>query len=211
MIKFITSIVEWTLKGVPYLCVMETVLLVYLYNKRNKIFEKQKVQQKNEENPRNNYIELEKKHSLLKLHMIYVLCIACFLCVVFLTYKLSDADKFGEMLSFAGTISSIILSIVAIFMSINGEGKSDEIRREMSNSSNKLAETADGLENHLDNVLIQIKELEKRLNKKLDGVGSEVENIHKDTTELKKAQVALEKGNSETDQMKSFKFFEKWQ
>ena len=211
MIKFITSIVEWTLKGVPYLCVMETVLLVYLYNKRNKIFEKQKVQQKNEENPRNNYIELEKKHSLLKLHMIYVLCIACFLCVVFLTYKLSDADRFGEMLSFAGTISSIILSIVAIFMSINGEGKSDEIRREMSNSSNKLAETADGLENHLDNVLIQIKELEKRLNKKLDGVGSEVENIHKDTTELKKAQVALEKGNSETDQMKSFKFFEKWQ
>ena len=211
MIKFITSIVEWALKGVPYLCVMETVLLVYLYNKRNKIFEKQKRQQKNEATPRTNYIELEKKHSLLKLHMIYVLCIACFLCVVFLTYELSDADRFGEMLSFAGTISSIILSIVAIFMSINGEGKSDEIRREMSNSSNKLAETADGLENHLDNVLIQIKELEKRLNKKLDGVGSEVENIHKDTTELKKAQVALEKGNSETDQMKSFKSFEKWQ
>ena len=113
------------------------------------------------------------------------------------------ADRFGEMLSFAGTVSSIILSIVAIFMSINGEGKNDEIRREMSNSSNKLAETADRLENHLDNVLTQIEELEKRLNKKIDGVGSEVEDIHKDTTEIKKAQTVLEKDNSETDEVKS--------
>lgn len=204
MIKFITSIVEWALKGVPYLCIIETILLVYLYNKRSKIFEKQKGRGKNEESQSNIYIDLERKYSLLKLHMIYVLCIACFLGAVFLTEKLSDADRFGEMLSFAGTVSSIILSIVAIFMSINGEEKNDEIRREMSNSSNKLAETADRLENHLDNVLTQIEELEKRLNKKIDGVGSEVEDIHKDTTEIKKAQTVLEKDNSETDEVKSF-------
>ena len=199
MIKFITSIVEWALKGVPYLCIMETILLVYLYIKRSKIFEKQKSEVNNEEGQSNIYIDLERKHSLLKLHMKDVLCIACFLGAVFLTEKLSDADRFGEMLSFAGTVSSIILSIVAIFMSINGEGKNDEIRREMSNSSNKLEETANELDSYLENMLNRIKDLERR-----------VEDVHEDTTNLKKSAILIKTGseNLEKNKMNSFNNWE---
>ena len=199
MIKFITSIVEWALKGVPYLCIMETILLVYLYIKRSKIFEKQKSEVNNEEGQSNIYIDLERKHSLLKLHMKYVLCIACFLGAVFLTEKLSDADRFGEMLSFAGTVSSIIISIVAIFMSINGEGKNDEIRREMSNSSNKLEETANELDSYLENMLNRIKDLERR-----------VEDVHEDTTNLKKSAILIKTGseNLEKNKMNSFNNWE---
>ena len=69
----------------------------------------------------------------------------------------------------------------------------------MSNSSNKLEETANELDSYLENMLNRIKDLERR-----------VEDVHEDTTNLKKSAILIKTGseNLEKNKMNSFNNWE---
>ena len=91
----------------------------------------------------------------------FVIGFLVFVIVLLLTTKATD--QFVSEFSFAATISSIILSILAIFMSINGESKTQSIRTKIENE-------ADDISNATDYMQRVISELEKK-----------VDSIKKDT------------------------------
>ena len=70
-----------------------------------------------------------------------VLAISIALIILALTVKTSDDSVFVGQVSFASTITSIVLSVIAIWMSITGERSTNEIKEKVSNSVDKLTET----------------------------------------------------------------------
>ena len=144
------------------------------------------------------YFELEQKNKLIKLHLIYTLGISCFITIIFLTIDLHDANRFGEQISFASTISSIILSIIAIFMSIENESKSEHLRREFEKSSEKLSNSVNDVKDAAklikDNIPIikgyqeQMKQIFESTKKVKEEMAKVKESVHRQEEYLMSSQ-----------------------
>lgn len=65
---------------------------------------------------------------LLKKDIVYCFIIFFLFVVGLLTWKLGDNKTVFDQISFAGTVSSIILSVIAIFMTIASENKNTSMR-----------------------------------------------------------------------------------
>ncbi len=72
---------------------------------------------------------------------ILILIIAVILLIISLTVRTADNKIFVDQVSFASTITSIILSVIAIWMSISGERTTNEIRTKVGDSVDRLIET----------------------------------------------------------------------
>lgn len=70
-----------------------------------------------------------------------MLLLAVALFIIALTIKTADNNTFVNQVSFASTITSIVLSVIAIWMSISGERQTGEIKEKVVVASDKLAET----------------------------------------------------------------------
>lgn len=70
-----------------------------------------------------------------------VLIISIALMILALTVKTAGDDVFVGQVSFASTVTSIVLSVIAIWMSITGERSTNEIKEKVSASVDKLTET----------------------------------------------------------------------
>jgi len=77
--------------------------------------------------------------------------------IVWLFTEKSDPD-FIERFSFAATLSSIILSVLAIFMSVSGEAKTQSIR-------DKIEKEVDTIERDTQRITAQIEGLSDRFTK----------------------------------------------
>ena len=118
-----------------------------------------------------------------KLHIRYLLIIAVILAVIGISIALGgNSDALGQI-SMASTVSSIILSSIAIFMSISGENK-------LNHAQNTLLETSDRLSNITANIeqanslldgsigqkLSKLDEISDRLER----IGQSVDNVEKE-------------------------------
>lgn len=56
--------------------------------------------------------------NIIKIHFIYVVFILVVIIIVLLSCRLSDNQSFVDIVSFAGTLTSIILSVLAIFITV---------------------------------------------------------------------------------------------
>lgn len=124
--------------------------------------------------------EAEERIHILKLHAIYIAIIASMIGIIFLTGTLYNAEEFGKQISFAGTITSIVLSIIAIFMSIVNEGKNEYLKRQLENASITLKESSDKLD-------INIKELESKVtgfSKNIEEIAEKVNSIKTELGEI---------------------------
>ena len=72
--------------------------------------------------------------------------IAGIIIVVLLALTFTNDKEAVNYFSFAGTLSSIILSVVAIFMTINSENESKDAKRQMDMSVQQLKDTAASVE-----------------------------------------------------------------
>lgn len=78
-----------------------------------------------------------------------------------------------EQVSFASTITSIILSVIAIWMSITGERSANEIRNKVSSSVASLKETTQESQNltvELQETLNNQNEVYEKLNQKMETI-----------------------------------------
>lgn len=71
--------------------------------------------------------------------------------------------EFVAQLSLAGTISSIILSVLAIIMSITGEGKTEAIRNQMLETTQELKHTVVSVEKIDEDVKVSIERLKESI------------------------------------------------
>ncbi len=109
-----------------------------------------------------------------------VLIISIALMILALTVKTADDSVFVGQVSFASTVTSIVLSVIAIWMSITGERSTNEIKEKVSSSVDKLTETTckstaltDDLKRTLDN---QNKKYDEII-EKMEAVVSNVEGM----------------------------------
>jgi len=80
------------------------------------------------------------------LHYKYSIVIAIILLFGGIVLATSNQDEFVVQVSFGSTMSSIILSIIAIWMSISGERTTNDIRTKIAESTERLSNTTNNIE-----------------------------------------------------------------
>ena len=97
-----------------------------------------------------------------------------------LVTKTSDNDIFVNQVSFASTITSIILSVVAIWMSISGERTTNEIRTKVASSVDDLKETtaqSQDLVVELNKTLLTQNKEQEKLNEKIESILNDIDIV----------------------------------
>lgn len=98
------------------------------------------------------------------LHCRYISCICIGICTWLIITSTYNQSVFVEQFSMASTITSIILSVIAIIMSITGEGKTEGIRNQMTETTQELRNTVNTVQEINNGVGESLRELQKGLN-----------------------------------------------
>lgn len=119
-----------------------------------------------------NQNEKNLQHEKSKLHFTYIIVICFIICIITIIIAAHDQDAFVSQVSFAGTITSIILSVLAIWMSISGERSTNDIRMKISESTERLSYTTHNVETlnqkyekTMDTQLDELKNVQEQLSK----------------------------------------------
>lgn len=119
----------------------------------NKLNDKQK----------NYKIKCEKQ----KIHTTYIVVISVILLVMGFVSASASETKFVSEFSFASTITSIILSVIAIWMSISGERTTNSIVNKIDDSMEHLLDTTK-MAQKLNSEIINLFEQQKNFYKEMD-------------------------------------------
>lgn len=95
---------------------------------------------------------------LLKKDIVYCFIIFFLFVVGLLTWKLGDNKTVFDQISFAGTVSSIILSVIAIFMTIASENKNTSMSGIIEKVKDSIVDADEDIQNNT-------KKLSKSINK----------------------------------------------
>lgn len=145
-----------------------------------------------------NYNEYEIKIKCMKtkLHSRYIASIAAGLVVWSLATGEANNAEFSSWISFASTITSIILSVIAIFMSISGENKTDSMRDKIEEAAKKLEKTAADIETANQDSVKNITQLRAEMNE----LKSALDNIPNMTVEKMQAVYEISSVDSKNTQ-----------
>ncbi|MGO0986704.1 hypothetical protein ACTPEW_12280 [Clostridioides difficile] len=83
----------------------------------------------------------------LKVHMFYIIVILILALVVVITDRGYDNKDLSQWIAFGATLSGIILSVLAIILTLIGETKSDNTKDSLLDTSKKLEDIVDNIEN----------------------------------------------------------------
>lgn len=110
------------------------------------------------------------KHEKNKLHMKYIIAISAIISLGSIVLSLYSQDAFVAQISFAATITSIVLSVIAIWMSISGERTTSDIRVKIAESTERLSGTTKEIEafnnnykEAMDTQLAELKNVQEQL------------------------------------------------
>lgn len=120
------------------------------------------------------------KQALMRRTSIIMLVVAVVLLILALTIKTGDNSIFADQVSFASTITSIILSVIAIWMSISGERQTNEIKEKVVMASDKLSETVNESQRIMNELKRTLHDQNDSYAKIIDGikmVGTSVDHI----------------------------------
>ena len=117
----------------------------------------------------------EMERSRLKLHLKYILVICVTLFSIVLVAATKDNSNFVSEVSFAATISSIILSVIAILMTIIGELKSENVKDKLTNVSDTLISVTKSIKESAEN-LHGLSQVNVKINK-LDDIICRIDNL----------------------------------
>lgn len=132
--------------------------------------------------PCNDYNEYEIRLKCMKtkLHSRYISFIAVAIVIWLLATGEANTPEFSNWISFASTITSIILSVIAIILSITGESKTDAMRNQMEETAHKLEETAENIKEANDQNIKNTQELKENINvlqKKIESMPSHIQEV----------------------------------
>lgn len=139
----------------------------------------------------NNQNDKNLKHEKLKLHFKYIIVICSIICIGTIIIAAYNEDVFVSQVSFAGTITSIILSVIAIWLSISGDRATNDIRVKIAESTERLSDTTKNVEilnknyeNTMNTQLNELKNVQEQLTKvifSINNVGEQISNIQAKT------------------------------
>lgn len=127
----------------------------------------------------------------LHIHMFYWIVILVLIIVALFTTRAYSNESLSDQIAFGATLSGIILSVIAIIMTLIGESKSDNTKDKLVNLSENLEEIVKRIENttvNLEDVFKTNTEVKEHLNnienyfvkpKEIDeGNNDEINNKH---------------------------------
>ena len=82
------------------------------------------------------------KYEKIKLHIKYIMGISCAGFILLLSEAVFDSTSIGSKLAFASTLTSIVLSVLAIILSMWGETRSANINSQVESSVQALNHTS---------------------------------------------------------------------
>ena len=103
--------------------------------------------------------------------------IAGIVIVILLTLTFAKNENAINYFSFAGTLSSIILSVVAIFMTINSENESKDAKTQLDRAIAKMEESTQAVEKASDDFKNTGTELQGRLDTVRDEINEVLREI----------------------------------
>ena len=121
--------------------------------------------------------EIKIKCVKTKLHSRYIACIAAGIVIWLLATGEANTAEFSAWISFASTIASIILSVVAIILSITGESKTDAIKNDLAETARKLDGIADKMNKEMAGTNNDIRELIKQLGVQIEILQEKVDKV----------------------------------
>lgn len=134
-----------------------------------------------------NEYEIKLNCAKTKLHSRYIAAIAAGIVIWSLATGDANTEEFSAWISFASTIASIILSVIAIILSITGEGKTDVMREKIEVAVRKLEGTAHNIEDANRKSIDNIEELKKEM----DELKFALKNIPGETIEKMRTEYAV--------------------
>lgn len=153
-----------------------------------------------------NEYELKLKCMKTKIHSIYIACIATGIVIWVLAGGQAGNENFSSLISFASTITSIILSVIAIFMSISGENKSELLRDKMEEASKKIEKTAKDIETankesikNITELKTEMDELKELLKNLPDETAKQVASLNVRNVEKTKINPVTSTGKAENN------------
>lgn len=131
--------------------------------------------------------EMRLKYEKNKIHSRYIACICIGICIWIIITNTAQQVDFVAQLSMASTVTSIILSVIAIIMSISGEVTTEGIRNQMLETIQELHTTA----NIVKDINSEVKDNILELKKSIDELQGKID-VLPDAT----ADTIYRKGNS---------------
>lgn len=131
--------------------------------------------------------KLKLENDRIRLHIKYICFIATTVLVWLIATGSAKDEEFPNWVSFASTIASIILSVLAIIMSITGENKSEVARNQLEETSKKIDSAVESMKKINDNTIeniSSISETMKLLNKKIEDIDSHIQEYAKSNTSM---------------------------
>lgn len=125
-------------------------------------------------NLENNYCEI--KNIKLKLHLKYIVVICCIIISGTIVAATVSNSEFVGQVSLASTITSIILSVLAIIVTLIGEMKSDNAKDKILTVSDNLTGITESIEKSTKK-LKSISEINIKINK-LDDIINSIDNVN---------------------------------
>ena len=130
--------------------------------------------------------------------LIFILGIS--LMIIALVIKTSDNTVFVNNVSFASTITSIILSVIAIWMSITGERSTNEIKTKVSDSVDRLEKTSsesDKIVTDLSKTLSEQNESYNKIKDQMESILSEVHGVKTTITSMNDSFMGTKESQTE--------------
>lgn len=172
----------------PYLSIgisiVTIIILIVVYRKSGKCVMDSSCK---EINPKS----IRSCNTLLRHDFFFAIILSGVVCVFLLSLYFFESEKAINYFSFAATICSIILSVVAIFMSINGENKNSSMQTQFDLSVKNLEKISE-------NITEQQKMMRKTIDEFHAAIEAQNESLNSTINEFHKA---LETQNEQVKQM----------
>lgn len=126
--------------------------------------------------------DYKEKYEKRKIHTIYLWIIAGILAVASITFVLGGNENALGQISMASSVSSIILSSIAIFMSISGENKLNYTHDKLVETSDRMSGITANIEqanNLLNDTVSRIAKIDD-ISDRLERIGKSVFNVEKE-------------------------------
>lgn len=134
----------------------------------------------------NNQSDGLKDNGHIKIHFIYVVIILVAIIITIVTCRLSDNQQVTSIISFAGTVTSIILSVLAIFITV------------LSNDSmNGLMEKIRSLTDSIKPAEEHMKQASDKIESTISGLDTVKEELKKTSYQIKLASDSIVKSTKE--------------
>lgn len=121
--------------------------------------------------------------TLIKRDFLYVVIILVIVSIAILASAFSNDQKAIDLFSFASTITSIILSVLAIFMTLISEYKNENTKTKIDMATNKIEQSTEQLLSVQEKFDKNLPDYQKVVSR-LDGILERIQNIETHTEKL---------------------------